>query len=279
LAPRIILRDVRGAQIGDYNVQINRFVARNDNLSLDFDRVLDREDVRTAIRRLQRDPNNSACRKELEQKLSKDGWHFFSKRQVLEARSEGQQNFLRGLVTFESRGLQIGNHGEQRNTFFYTVRSPDAAHLVKGDRVVARALTVYLCPRGDSEGDFTVLRGVLERSITALAVRWDRDRLQQFRAPRPGETLRVDRADAVSIGEFREVRSTEEVTVRVADRRPRRSLPNRGLGPLTARGIEDTSQIKRTRDAGDTEEELNRSNRQDRHTDRGPDSGFSRGIG
>lgn len=277
-APRIVLRDVRGAQIGDYNVQINRFVARNENVLLNFDRVLKRVDVCTAIQRLQRDPSDSVRRKDLERVLRDGGWSFFSKRQVLEARSEGRRDLLRGLVTFESRGLQIGNHGEQRNTFYYTVRSPDATGLVRGDRAVARALTFYLCPRADSDGDVNMFRGVLEQSISRLPIRWDGDRLQQFRAPRPGETLRVSRVAAVSIGESREVRSTDEVDIRVADWTVRRPFPFGRLGRPTGRDIEDPPETKRTRDAEDPDDELSRGNRLDRHSDRGPDSDFGRGT-
>ncbi|MBL7253264.1 hypothetical protein [Paractinoplanes lichenicola] len=272
-APRIILRDVRGVQIGDHNVQINRFIARNEELSLDFEEVLRRTDVRVAIRSLQRDPSDNDRRKDLERVLRDNGWSFFPKRQFLEARSEGERGLLRGLVSFESRGLQIGDGGEQRNTFVYRAWSPDAAELLRGDRDVARALTVYLCPRTDGDRDFEVLRGVLERSISELPIRWDRDRLVQYRAPRAGETVRVERADAVSIGDFRSVRSTEERDIRIARRRTAIPKPTRDL-PDEDEGRKAPS-VERTRDA---EDDVDIRQRQDWRADRDDDFGFDRGY-
>ncbi|MEU7972455.1 hypothetical protein AB0B48_10475 [Micromonospora sp. NPDC049089] len=52
------------------------------------------------------------------------------------------------LIVDDVRGVQVGNHGTQRNTFRYTVmEEPRAAALLREDFDLALALAGCLCPR------------------------------------------------------------------------------------------------------------------------------------
>jgi hypothetical protein len=153
--------------------------------------------------------------------------------------------------------VQIGDYGKQENTFFYTLRSPDAADLLHQDQNLARAVADYLCPQGHAQGNFTVLRGALEESLTKLPVEWDRLRLLQFPPPEPGETLRISRADAVTVGRALHVSSSEVVDFQIAPN-TERSLDDVRKASRAASAdidpIEQTSQTEQMQESADVDD-------------------------
>ncbi|MEU1746680.1 hypothetical protein ACWD8I_06385 [Micromonospora arida] len=204
------LRDVRGAQIGDHNRQSNRFVVHRPDRAIDFGDVLDREDVQRAVRRLSERPGDRGLRDELVTALrGATGGRVDSRPLVLTARVR-EPGFWEGLLIIDDvRGVQVGDHGTQRNTFRYTVMDePRAAALLRENFGLARALADCLCPR-DGRGDVNAVARALDTHLRSLPVEVDRDRGVAVGLPGRGEHLRVVRADGVTVGFGNKIRNDE----------------------------------------------------------------------
>ncbi|MEK8106602.1 hypothetical protein NKG94_17590 [Micromonospora sp. M12] len=168
---------MRGAQIGNHNRQSNRFVVHRPDRAIDFGDVLDRENVHQAIRRLSERPGDRGLRDDLVTALRRTtGGRVDSRPMVLTARV-GEPGFWESLLIVDDvRGMQVGNHGTQRNTFRYTVMDePRAAALLRENPGLARALADCLCPR-DGRGDVNAVARRLDTHLRSLPVEVDRDR-------------------------------------------------------------------------------------------------------
>jgi hypothetical protein len=238
------LRDVRGAQIGNHNWQSNRFVVHRPDRAIDFGDVLDREDVQHAIRRLSEQPGDRGLREDLVRALrGATGGRVDSRPLVLTARVHEQGFWERLLLVDDVRGVQVGDHGRQRNTFRYTVMDePRAAALLRENPDLARALADCLCPR-DSRGDVNAVARELDTHLRSLPVEVDRDRGVAIGTPGRGEHLRVVRSDGVTVGfgntmrnherfEFARLERTRaELRTRIDQELPDRGTRGPGRGP------------------------------------------------
>ncbi len=116
----------------------------------------------------------------------------------------------------DTRGVQIGDHNTQRNTFRYTVTdSPRVSALLRQDLDLARDLADYLCPAAGDVGDLTTLRSQVDRSLSGLGIKLDRNADQQLRAPLPGNKPRIFRTDGLTVGDHNVQSSTREVRLTV----------------------------------------------------------------
>jgi hypothetical protein len=213
--PSVELVGVRGAQIGDHNRQINRFVVRSDRLDLDFGAVLRRPGVVAAVDRLRADPADRALRDDVVRALAATGWFIDASPLVITA-GEPALGFLERILLFvvpPAQAVQVGDHGTQHNTFSYVVTdAPDAARMLASRPGLARELADHVCPPGDAgrtcpPGGTPVAPDRLERALLAelehLPVRWsdDRARAVQHETPVGPGPLRVENADGVTIGQ------------------------------------------------------------------------------
>lgn len=213
--PSVELVGVRGAQIGDHNRQINRYVVRSDRLDLDFGAVLRRPGVVAAVDRLRADPADRALRDDVVRALAATGWFIDASPLVITA-GEPALGFLERILLFvapPTQAVQVGNHGRQENTFSYVVTdAPDAARMLAARPGLARELADHVCPPGDADqtcppGGTPVAPYRLERALLAelehLPVRWsdDRARAVQHETPVGPESLRVENTDGVTIGD------------------------------------------------------------------------------
>jgi hypothetical protein len=238
VAGRVDLDDVRGYQIGDRNIQVNRFVAETRNTTVSFDEILRRDDVQAATRALLEDPENESLRTKLVDRIRDHGWTFRTEEVTISARCK-DRGLLADMMAFDTRGAQIGDHNTQRNTFVYTVeRGPDMTKLVRQNARVAEEFADYLCPRSGQDRDLGTLRAEVDRAVRELGVTWNRDR--SVRAPLPrGVDLHITRVDGASIGRSRiehheEVRGTVNIdrfdrTLRKVERETRQ--PDRARLP------------------------------------------------
>ncbi len=226
------LHDVNGVQVGDHNLQINRFVMRAPEVRLDFMAVLQRADVRRAVAELQNEPTNEALRQRLVDTLAGAGWAVESRPVHLAAGGVHRPGFLDLLgrlllfdVGSDVRGLQIGDHNVQRNTFVYGVTSPGGAELLHARPDLARALVDYLCPSELAAPTLATLQRTFLKEIAALPVEWTdgRHRAVQLGPPGPLDVLTVNRTDGLTVGHGNRMRSTQHVEVgraRIAAPRP-----------------------------------------------------------
>ncbi|MDG4810987.1 hypothetical protein O7634_29870 [Micromonospora sp. WMMD1120] len=205
------LRDVRGAQIGNHNRQINRFVVHRPDRAIDFRDVLDRENVQRAIRRLSEQRDDRGLRDDLVAALrgATGGW-VAEKPLALTARVR-EPGFWESLLFVDDvRGVQVGDHGTQRNTFRYTVMDePRAAALLRESPGLARALADCLCPR-DGRGDVNAVTRTLDTHLRSLPVEVDRHRGVAVGTPGRGEHLRIIRTDGVTVGVGNAIRNDEQ---------------------------------------------------------------------
>ena len=219
VAARIRFEDVRGAQVGDHNVQVNRFIARAERQDVNFDDVLQRDSVVTALERLQRDPDSAGLRQSLVAAMAAEGWWLMARPTRIEAREgSGFAEFLRGLVMFDVRGLQSGDHNRQDNTFVYAISSsPTGFELLRGNTRLARALADHICPASDAEPNVAILHHRLGETMRALPVEWRDGRVHGLQANPPGEAeaLRLRRIDGVTIGADNRQLTSEAVDIRV----------------------------------------------------------------
>jgi hypothetical protein len=221
LRERIELHDVSGAQVGDHNIQINRFVVRSPRVDLDLNAVLRRSDVQGAMRALQADPTNASLRQEVVDRLASTGLSFESRPARLtagEVRRGWFADFLRRLLLFDVRGLQVGDHNTQRNTFVCAISDTvKGAELLRGRPDLARALTDYVCPRDTGGSNLAMLQRSFRAEIESLPLDWTDDRDRGVRLAPPGalDVLRVNRTDALTVGRDNIMRVEELVEIEV----------------------------------------------------------------
>jgi hypothetical protein len=228
LASAIRLHDTRGVQIGDHNVQVNRFVVRGPHLTLDFDDVLRNTTVQTAMSALLANPGNSDLRRGLVGALHNvdQRWSVTAQPLTLSAQSR-PPGLLTRLLSFDVqgrqdvRGVQVGNDNTQHNTFHYTVSdSPKVSALLRQDLDLAQQLADYLCPATGGVGALTTLRRQVDQSVQGLGITFDRDVNQQLTFPEPGNTLHIVRADGVTVGDHNVIKSTHDVDLVVRTLQP-----------------------------------------------------------
>ncbi|MFG2084424.1 MULTISPECIES: hypothetical protein [Micromonospora] len=215
LAQVIRLYDVRGGQIGNHNLQVNRFVLRGPKQRLDFAPVLRNAPVKAAMHTLLADQTNAHLRHELADALrhGATGWTVSAQPLLLSARST-QPGFFEQLLAFDVHGLQVGNQGTQHNTFVYTVVAvPTAAALLRAHPELAVDLADYLCPPVGGDGDRGALRSRIDHTLANLNVDWDRNRNCNYDSPRPGAELHVFRTDGMTVGHHNRIRTVKEIAI------------------------------------------------------------------
>jgi hypothetical protein len=218
---RIEFEDVRGAQVGDHVVQVNTFVVRPRETKLDFAEVLRRPDVVRAMRELQEHPGDTARRVALVEALSADtGWSIWSRPVTLDVGAPQRNGFgelLRGLLAFDVRGLQVGDHTRQTNRFVYTVPSlPTATDLLRDNSRLAVALADYLCPPSGVTPDVAQLQQRLAGTVTELPIAWHDGRLRNLHVYPPGDcdAVKIRHTDGVVVGNHVRQEVTEVVELR-----------------------------------------------------------------
>ncbi|GIJ46255.1 hypothetical protein Val02_31410 [Virgisporangium aliadipatigenens] len=212
LAGQLRLVGTRGVQIGDHNVQVNRFVADAPNVHLDFTRVLERHDVRDALRQLQAAPGDYTRRRELVRALAGHGWFFRAEPVTLRIGPDG--SFLRllaDLLLFDVRGLRVGSHGRQVNRFVSVVTdTPGAAELLRGNDRLARLLTECVCPSPGSHLNVADLSSEALRAFHGLTPEWRDGRTRNLNE-RPGTTRVFRFVDGLMVGEHNRQEVSHEV--------------------------------------------------------------------
>lgn len=214
LRQAIHLHDVRGVQVGNYNLQVNRFVVRGPDLRLDFEAVLRTGYVKEAMSALMADPANESLRNNLINALrGPTAWQITPEPLVLSARAE-RPSFFEGLLAFDVYGMQEGDGSTQRNTFVYkVVNSPNAADLLRNDHDLARSLADYLCPPDRGADSPDALSRLINEKLKSLPPEVDRNQGNMLEPPKPGGELRVFRTDGATIGKHNKIRSVQEVNV------------------------------------------------------------------
>jgi hypothetical protein len=235
---RIRFEDVRGAQVGDHTVQVNRFIARAARTEVDFDSVLRRDSVVCAAQRLQQNPADPALRASLVSAIADRDWLCWARPVRIDVRAPQRSGFmqlLRGLLVLDVRGLQVGDHTRQVNEFVYVPSLPAGCDLLREHPQLARALADQICPRSPAVRDAAQLQGQLRETLAALPVAWRDGRIHNLHAYPPGEfeALQIRRADGVAIGHHirQETSTTIELdAVTTAEHR----LPTTVAGPRGA---------------------------------------------
>jgi hypothetical protein len=207
LPPAIKFVRTRGAQVGNHNVQINRFEISGPAPKLRLDSVLSRPQVQAAQAALMADPADARRRTTFVDSLrSIEGWDAEAKPLVLSATSR-PPSFLERVFTVE--GLQVGDHSTQRNTFKCCVTDvPEVESLLKKDQALANSLADYLCPRTGDLGNLGTFSANLQRTIRGLPVALTNPCGVGLPMPEPGRIRIVRDIDAVSIGTENDIRTT-----------------------------------------------------------------------
>jgi hypothetical protein len=120
------------------------------------------------------------------------------------------------LLLFDVRGLQVGDHNTQRNTFVCAITDTlKGAELLRGRPDLARALTDYVCPRDVGASNLAMLQRGFRAEIERLPLNWtdDRDRGVQLSPPGGLEGLRISRTDALTVGYGNIMRVEEGVEI------------------------------------------------------------------
>jgi hypothetical protein len=214
-AGAVHLHDVRGAQIGNHNLQINRFVLRGPGDVLSFDAVLRVERVKRAMRALLLQPGDLKLRADLVGELRSVGaeWTVSSRPLLLRARV-ASPGFFESLLAVH--GVQTGNGNTQRNTFNYVVAGvPRAADLLRDNGEIACRLADYLCPPTPGAVDLGPLRSRINDAFGGLDIDWGRERNQALKFPDRGADLQVFRVDGLAVGNHNRIRSVVDVKLRV----------------------------------------------------------------
>ena len=204
----IQLSEVRGAQIGDHNLQINRFFVRGPAQRVDFEPVLLDARVRDAQMALLADPANAALRADLVAALRAyaTAWTITADPLVLSAETK-PPGFLERLLTFSVQGVQEGNWNTQRNSFeCYATDVPAVDRLLHQDRALATALADYLCPATGRIGDLGAFHKQLNTSMREVPVEVASPHGVKLPSPGPGGRLFVQGVDGLTIGERNRVR-------------------------------------------------------------------------
>jgi hypothetical protein len=196
---RVVLRGVRGVQVGDRNLQVDEYRVKV-NARVDLNEALQRGAVVRSLQALSRDPDDAGLRGAAVRALRSAG------------RPGGRTSFdlssMRleggGLFVLRNQGVQYGDGNRQRNTFAYVV-SPDlsATQLLAGNADLARALVDTVCPPEATSGRGHELQprlGAAVDSARASIARPARAHALSFAAPATGGVLRVDQADGVQVG-------------------------------------------------------------------------------
>ncbi|WP_035854775.1 hypothetical protein [Cryptosporangium arvum] len=202
---RLRLRDCRGVQVGEHNVQINRFTAESaPGETLDFAGVIDRPGVRDRLARLARDPGDDTLRADVVEALGPGWWS--ADRICLTVPRRTPVGWLEGLLMFDVRGLQVGNEATQENLFVYALPPlPSAGKLLEARPELAKALIDAVCPPPD-QGFFAAdvhsrFDREFRQSLDAVDVNWDGIGTPRvFEFPGPGRMLRLDSVDGATIG-------------------------------------------------------------------------------
>jgi hypothetical protein len=171
---------IDGGQVGDHNEQFNLFRYRLEP-TIDLRTVLGHEPVQEALGRFaasQGDPSEREAVIEAIRSTRTGGrtdWHHGERRvDPLTAPQSGSIDWLRGTVVIcDCRGIQVGNHLRQYNTFS-SVLAPtiDASELFRENADLIETIVDYACG-GDGLTHRTVqdrlAEAVCESADTALA--------------------------------------------------------------------------------------------------------------
>ncbi|GAB2604623.1 hypothetical protein Aab01nite_78340 [Paractinoplanes abujensis] len=212
LLAQIRFQDVRGAQVGHHNVQVNRFIVERRDRPLNFGQVLDDPKVREAMAALLAEPRNDVLRGRLIAALGHvSEADVRSDPLVLQAGYEGP-GFWERLLAFDAQGLQVGDYNKQHNTFRYVVTGePSAAALLHHNPRLAMVITDYLCPRKGRAGLGDVRQTIVE-ALNALPSDVGRALGTSFKSP--GKSLLIARSDGVTVGENNRMKNSFEQRTR-----------------------------------------------------------------
>jgi hypothetical protein len=197
------LEDVRGAQIGDHNVQINRFVVRGPADPGDLGRLLRDPRVQDAQKAVLAAPAAPGPRAALVATLQNlaGGWNVTAAPLVLSAESQ-PPGLLERLLTFDVQGVQLGNGNTQHNSFqYYVTDVPAVDQLLSKNPALAKTLAAFLCPETGQVGNLDPFRSQLATSLQGLQVNLDgRLTSVELAAPEPGSELLVRGVDGLTVG-------------------------------------------------------------------------------
>lgn len=214
---------VRGAQIGEHNEQVNVFRYRIERPRLDLDEILRRAPVREAFAALAGRPDDTVLRRHAIRTLRSnastgrssnfdDDMHKTSFKQT-----SGRCSFLDGTVFIsDCRGVQLGNHSQQRNTFTYCLTPSVATRdLLLGNRQLVEAIVDYSCGV-DGKKRSAVEHGLSEAISTCAegVSRNDPAKGLIVRPPAEGH-LTIRDMDGVSAGREVTQRNTSDVSIRL----------------------------------------------------------------
>jgi tetratricopeptide (TPR) repeat protein len=239
LATQVRIKDSRAVQIGNHNLQLNTFVVETPAEDFNFEKALQPSGVADALSKLQENPHDERLRDIFVSRLgARVSW---SPRQVTVPRDKPKlTDFLSRLISFDVKGVQIGDNNRQRNVLTYagSPRSSDAS-LLLNDKAMARDYADYVCPRPGSGRSAAKLMRTMEKAIETWDVIWADGRRHGIKvAPEPGSMVCIERVDGGIIGKGS--RQLNEVRVRPVHLQPppipkieptirRTDTPDRGL--------------------------------------------------
>ncbi|WP_144127731.1 RIP homotypic interaction motif-containing protein [Catellatospora sichuanensis] len=171
----LTLHNVRGVQIGHRNLQVNRFILETRGAAISFDDLLRRPAIAWLIRALQTRPGDRGLRDQLVGALMRPGWTWTPAPLTLTVgdRYGPIVEFLRDLLTFDVRGVQISDDGEQHNRFVYGITGlPDGVSLLQGNGALAQLLVDVVCPPPGRDSAMAELIDLLCDELSELAIVW-----------------------------------------------------------------------------------------------------------
>jgi hypothetical protein len=226
---QIHLAGARGVQIGDHNLQVDRYHVQV-NASVDLASALRQGRVVRALCALMAAPQRSDLRVRAVGALTDPVWSGPGRTSFdLSAARTVDDSWWDWLLILRPQGVQIGDHSQQTNTFAYVI-SPtiEGAVLLAGEPSLAAALVDVICPPVPGSDDKAALAARMHDAVRAIGVDLDYGGTRALSRPAPvaGELLTLNRVDGAAVGSnnvqvLRSDINFSQTTLNTVDFRPR----------------------------------------------------------
>ena len=263
----ITLIDVDGAVVGNDSLQINVFEFEV-NATLDLAPILRQRDVRDALSAYAVDPADPEKRQGAIESLRSsptgrqiDWGQAWERSHAIHRQSDGSIGWLGGTVVLSGcRGVQIGNHVKQHNTFTHVVSPRVSGQLFVTNPEVVESIVDFAC-RTDGPSN-RLLQERLADAVCASA----RGALE--RTPGSGQhstaNLTLKHEQAQIIGSANEQRDSYDVTASIkklaalAHEKQRLSLETEAARKVEAARLRRTEEVSAARLRPEAEHEVGR---------------------
>lgn len=205
---RVVLVTVAGGQVGDDNSQFNLHIHEIENPKIDYGSLMGDSAVAEALGQLSAAPGDPELRQAavaaLEQvPAPKSDWTEAYAGNGTAYLGSGAARLDGTVAIIHSKGVQVGNGQRQENTILHTASPEIAAEALLTHPELVECLVELACSPGDPNALVAFERTVSETLIDDLA---DSSVARQghsslHRPPPAGQTLRIEGATGVTVGE------------------------------------------------------------------------------